>query len=112
MYLLFALFAAYAINISVLVGSISYITYSFLSKQYLQIENPLLAGWRLWLALLLTVLWIIYVFIDLLNVLNYLNLYYAKIDMVMITDKLIRESIDCAATILNVILLTGKGIKK
>lgn len=112
MYLLFGLFAAYAINISVLVSSIFYISYSFLSKHYLQIENPLLRGYRLWLAFILTCLWTIYVFIDLINVLNYLNLYYAKIDMVMITDKLIRESIDCIATILNVILLTGKGIKK
>jgi hypothetical protein len=112
MYLVFFLFVMYAINLTVLIGSIGYVTWSFLSKKYLQWENPLLAGNRLPLAMVLCTLWIIYVTMDLFQVITYIDKYYPHISHNNLLDKFIRETIDCCGTIINVILLTGKGIKE
>lgn len=112
MYLIFAAFVAYGINLSVLIGSVAYISYSFLSKVYLKFENPLLKGWRLLMAFILCCLWTFYVASDLMSTLSYLDKYYSNMDLSMMNAKVIRVWIDCIGTILNVILLTGKGIKK
>ena len=102
------LYIAYAVNFTVLLGGIFYVTL-LKAREFVYLpSHPYLHGARLTLAFLLPFLWLHYTYSDCIHAMAYLNVYEGTIDIDSLWSKAWREVEDCFGAILQTIFLVDR----